>query len=79
MRWAAEGRGKRGGFRRAYMVQKKLGAMPIIYYFHSETFPLFFLTIYPKNQKANLTKAERNEFKKLVRILIRRYAKGRKV
>ena len=65
VRWAAQGRGKRGGFR-------------VIYYFHSETFPLFLLTIYAKNQRANLTKAERNEFKKLVSILVTTYAKGRK-
>ena len=50
VRWAAQGRGKRGGVR-------------VIYYFHSETFPLFLLTVYAKNQKANLTKAERQEFK----------------
>ena len=41
------GKGKRGGVR-------------VIYYFHSESFPLFLLTVYAKNQKANLTKAERN-------------------
>ena len=64
-RWAAEGRGKRGGVR-------------VIYYFHSDTFPLFLLTVYPKNQQANLTKAERNEFKRLVPILVKTYAKGRK-
>ena len=40
--------------------------------------PLFLLTLYPKNQKANLTKAERNEFRKLVPILVKTYAKGRK-
>jgi len=66
IRWAAKGQGKRGGVR-------------VIYYFHSERIPLFLLTVYAKNQKANLTKAERNEFKKLVPILLRTYAKGRKL
>ena len=66
VRWAAQGRGKRGGVR-------------VVYYFHSETFPLFLLTVYAKNQKANLTKAERQEFKKLVPLLVRTYAKGRKL
>jgi len=47
----------------------------VIYYFHSESFPLFLLTVYAKNQKANLTKAERNEFKSLVHLLVRTYAK----
>lgn len=64
-RWAKEGKGKSGSFR-------------VIYYLHSENFPLFLLTVYAKNQKANLTKAERNEFKKLVPMLVRAYAKGRK-
>ena len=65
VRWAPPGRGKRCGLR-------------VIYYFHSEMLPLFLLTLYPKNQKANLTKAERNEFRKLVPILVKTYAKGRK-
>jgi len=65
VRWSTQGRGKRGGVR-------------VIYYFHSETFPLFLLTVYAKSQKASLTKAERQEFKKLVPILVKTYAKGRK-
>src|SRR5881396_2779256 len=65
VRWAAQGRGKSGGFR-------------VIYYFHNETFPLFLLTVYSKNQKANLTKAERNKFKDLIPLLLKTYAKGRK-
>ena len=32
-RWGAQGKGKRGGVR-------------VIYYFHSESFPLFLLTVY---------------------------------
>ena len=64
LRWSARGKGKRGGVR-------------VIYYFHSEAFPLLLLTVYAKNQKANLSKAERNELKKLVPLLVRRYAKGR--
>jgi mRNA-degrading endonuclease RelE of RelBE toxin-antitoxin system len=66
VRWAAQGKGKRGGVR-------------VIYYFHSETFPLFLLTVYAKNQRANLTKAERNEFKRLVPLLVKTYAKGRQL
>ena len=65
LRWAVSGRGKRGGLR-------------VIYYFHNETIPLFLLTVYGKNQKANLTKAERNEFKTLVPLLVKSYTKGRK-
>ena len=65
LRWAAKGKGKRGGVR-------------VIYYFHNDTFPVFLLTIYAKNQKANLTKAERNELRDLVPSLVKTYRKGRK-
>jgi hypothetical protein len=64
LRWAAQGKGKLGGVR-------------VIYYFQSETFPIFLLTVYPKSQKANLTKAERNDFKKLIPLLVKTYSKGR--
>lgn len=65
VRWAPRERGKRGGFR-------------VVYYFHNETFPVFLLTVYSKSQKANLTKAERNELKALVPLLVKNYSKGRK-
>ena len=65
LRWAAKGKGKRSGVR-------------VIYYFHSEAFPLFLLNVYAKNQKANLTKAERNELKQLVPLLVKNYSKGRR-
>src|ERR1700730_13227235 len=64
LRWAAKGKGKSGGGR-------------LIYYFHNEAFPVFLLTVYAKNQKANLTKAERNDMKTLVPLLVKNYPKGR--
>jgi hypothetical protein len=65
LRWAREGMGKRGGVR-------------VIYYFHSERLPVFLLTAYSKNQRANLSRAERNAMKRLVRILVADYPrKGR--
>jgi hypothetical protein len=57
LRWAREGRGKSGGVR-------------VIYYFHSERLPLYLLTIFGKNEKANLTKAEANALSKLVKLLV---------
>ena len=63
-RSAIEGKGKSGGVR-------------VIYYFHNEAFPLFLLTVYGKSQKANLSKAERNDLKKLVPRLIKTYGKGK--
>lgn len=53
LRWGTQGRGKRGGLR-------------VIYYYHSEALPLFFLNVFAKNEKANLSQAERNELRSLV-------------
>jgi len=39
------------------------------YYYYNETLPVFLLTVFAKNEKDNLTKAERNALAKLVRIL----------
>ena len=60
LRWRAQGRGKRGGTR-------------AIYYYHDESLPLFLLNVFAKNEKANLTKAERNEMRKLLPRLIAGY------
>ena len=62
LRWAAKGKGKRGGAR-------------IIYYFHNESMPIFLLSAYTKGEKADLSTAERNVLKKLVAELIREYAR----
>ena len=62
LRWRAPGRGKRGGFR-------------VIYYYHNEAIPLFLLNVFAKNEKANLTKAERNEMKALLPRLVAGYRK----
>lgn len=57
LRWARGGRGKSGGVR-------------VIYYFHSAAMPLYLLTLFAKNERANLSKAERNELAELVGILV---------
>jgi hypothetical protein len=54
------GRGKRGGAR-------------VIYYFHNQQMPLFLPAAYGKNEKANLTKTERNAMKRLVPVLVAGY------
>ncbi|HET7313672.1 type II toxin-antitoxin system RelE/ParE family toxin [Salinisphaera sp.] len=56
LRWARDGSGKSGGVR-------------VIYYVHDERIPLYLLTVFGKNEKANLSKAERNELAQLVRLL----------
>jgi hypothetical protein len=58
--WARQGSGKSGGVR-------------VIYYFYNETMPLFLLNMFGKNEKANLSKAERNKMAKLVSILVKTY------
>lgn len=60
LRWALKGKGKSGGSR-------------VIYFFYNETIPLFLMTIFTKNEKINLSKAERNELAKLVKELIKSY------
>ena len=57
LRWARDGRGKSGGVR-------------VIYYFHSEAMPLYLLTMFAKNERANLTKADRNALAGLVDVLV---------
>ena len=57
LRWGRQGRGKSGGVR-------------VINYVHSELMPLYLLTMFAKNERANLTKAERNELAGLVDILV---------
>jgi hypothetical protein len=44
----------------------KRGGARVIYYYHSERLPLFLLASYAKNEKANLSQAERNAMKRLV-------------
>lgn len=58
LRWRRGGQGKRGGVR-------------VIYYFHSESMPLYLLTLFAKGDRANLTRAERNELAALADLLIR--------
>lgn len=60
LRWAKEGGGKSGGVR-------------VIYYYHSEDIPLFMLSLFGKNEKANLSKAECNVLNKLTKILAENY------
>jgi mRNA-degrading endonuclease RelE of RelBE toxin-antitoxin system len=60
LRWGALGKGKRGGVR-------------VVYYYHSEALPLFLLNVLAKNEKANLTNAERNELRQLLPLLVAGY------
>ena len=59
-RWASGNKGKSGGVR-------------VIYCYHNESIPLFLLTVFGKSEKANLSKAERNELAKIASILTKNY------
>ena len=56
LRVARPGGGKSGGYR-------------VISYFAGEDVPVFLLTVFPKNMKSNLTRAEQNAFGKAVKLL----------
>ena len=56
-----------GGFRKVRVGRKgmgKSGGARVIYIWRNEKFPVFLITVFPKNQKENLTMAERNELRK---------------
>ena len=65
LRWGLEGRGKRSGAR-------------AIYFFHSVDVPLFALTAYAKNERADLSQKERNDFRKLTNELVEAYRRTKR-
>lgn len=64
LRWALEGRGKRGGAR-------------VIYFHHSAEMPLFALTAYAKNERADLSQRDRNDFRRLTALLVETFRRRR--
>lgn len=57
LRWGRGAQGKSGGVR-------------VIYYVHGDSMPLYLLTIFAKNERANISKAERHELAELVELLV---------
>lgn len=53
LRWAASGRGKRGGAR-------------LIYFWHPKSQRLLMLFVYPKNERSDLTTMQRRTLRKIV-------------
>ena len=64
IRWGTPGQGKRGGAR-------------VIYYYYNGSIPLFVLDIYAKNQKTDLSEADKRSLKRLLPILVSQYLKRR--
>ena len=60
VRFAIGGRGKSGGVR-------------VIYLYHSPGYPAFLLTVFAKNERANLTKAETNALAGVAKRIIEIY------
>ena len=57
LRWGRGAQGKSGGVR-------------VIYYVHNETMPLYLLTLFAKNERAVISKAECNELAEMVDLLV---------
>ena len=60
IRFGGKGKGKSGSFR-------------VISFYGGADIPVFLLTVFAKNEKTNLTKAERNEFKATLTALAAAY------
>jgi hypothetical protein len=65
LQWGLEGRGKRGGAR-------------VIYFHHSADIPLFALTAYGKNARADLSQKDRNDFRQLTKLLAETYGRTKR-
>ncbi len=57
LRWKRGDSGKSGGVR-------------VIYFYRNMNMPLFLLTLYAKGEQDNLSKAERNNWKKMIEQLV---------
>lgn len=59
-----------GGVRKLRWGRGAQGSVRVIYYVHSDLMPLYLLTIFAKNERANISKSERNEMTELVDLLV---------
>ena len=64
LRWSLEGRGKRGGAR-------------VIYFFHDFEMPLYLLDAFAKNEKADLSQAERNRLHFVTKQIVEAHKRRR--
>ncbi|MBI2378559.1 MAG: type II toxin-antitoxin system RelE/ParE family toxin [Deltaproteobacteria bacterium] len=65
LRLAGRRKGKSGGFR-------------VITFFHNWGMPVFLLDIYGKNERIDLTEAEKNELRAVLKAIVDHYRKSRK-
>jgi hypothetical protein len=66
-----------GGFRKVRVARKGMGKSSgarVVYIWH-ERFPVFLIAVFPKNEKENLSMAERNALKKRADSIFETYGK----
>lgn len=63
IRFAAPGRGKRGGYR-------------VVTYYAADDVPVFLMDLYEKGERIDLTQAERNELKKILKAVADDYRRS---
>jgi hypothetical protein len=64
LRWGLAGRGKRCGAR-------------VVYFHHDPGMPLFALTAYAKNERADLSQQDRNDFRRLTALLVATFKRSK--
>jgi hypothetical protein len=67
-----------GGFRKVRVGRAgmgKRGGARVVYILRNESFPIFLIAAYAKNEKENLTKAERNELAKMADAIFNKYGR----
>jgi hypothetical protein len=67
-----------GGFRKVRVGRGgigKRGGARVVYILRDESFPIFLIAAYAKNEKENLTKAERNELAKMADAIFEKYGR----
>ena len=62
-RWKRKGGGKSGGYR-------------IIHYYYDNSVPVFLITGFAKNQMENISNEAKNEYKKLLPLILKAYKGG---
>jgi hypothetical protein len=67
-----------GGFRKVRVARKgmgKSGGARVVYIWHNERFPVFLITVFPKDEKENLSMAERKALKKRADSIFETYGR----
>src|SRR5580658_156387 len=67
-----------GGFRKVRVARKgmgKSGGARVVYIWSNERVPFFLVTVFPKNEKENLSMAERNTLRKRADSIFETYGR----